>query len=312
MAIQFYSGTPGSGKGLKVVYRIIWWLETGADVIANFPIDMSYFKRKKGIGNFTYIDNDEMTVDYLIDYHNTHHKKNMKPQTLVVIDEAQCMFNCRQWENKDRNGWIKFFSMHRHLNYDIILISQSDRLLDRQIRAFIETEYKCRALRNYKLFGRFLSFLFGGLFCAVEYWYGPNLRCGSELYLLHKRKARIYDTMKLFDNLGGKIDDGSVSRSVGVNNLDCSRDKAEEKINDEVLANDKSQEVVVDNIACDMVSSDSNVSVCDTAVGCAEHVARDNNVVVSDNACCNDSNSISQRLEFFKRVQSILSGGNKK
>ena len=93
------------------------------------------------------------------------------------------------------------------MNYDIILISQSDRLIDRQIRAFIETEYKHRALKNYKLFGQILSLIFGGLFVSVEYWYGPNLKCGSEFFLLNRKKARVYDTMKMFDN-GGDVNNG--------------------------------------------------------------------------------------------------------
>lgn len=231
MSISLYSGTPGSGKSLRATYKLIYWLNAGYDVIANFPIDLGYFRKKK-IGKFNFVENQDLTVEYLIQYHNEHHKPGMKPQTLVVIDEAQCMFNCRQWENKDRNGWIKFFSMHRHLNYDIILISQSDRLLDRQIRAFIETEYRHRAMRNYKLFGRFLSFIFGGLFVSIEYWYGPNLRCGSDFFLLNRRKARVYDTMKLFDNLGGQIRDSVLLGTTDSNNHDSGNDTQEGQVNE--------------------------------------------------------------------------------
>lgn len=211
MAIYLYSGTPGSGKSLRATYKIIQLLERGKNVISNFPIDMDYFKKKKKIGNFTYMDNSELTVDYLIQYAQEHHKRSTKAQTLIVIDECGSIFNCRQWENKDRQKWINFFSWHRHFNYDVILISQSDRLIDRQIRAFIETEFKHRALKNYKLFGQILSLVFGGLFIAVEYWYGPNLKCGSEFFLLNRRKARVYDTMKMFES-GGKTDGNSQSK----------------------------------------------------------------------------------------------------
>lgn len=201
MSIYLYSGTPGSGKSLKATYKIIQWLRFKKNVIANFPIDLDYFKGGK-IGSFTYRENNELTVDYLVDYAKQHHKRSNKAQTLIVIDECGSIFNCRQWENKDRQKWINFFSTHRHLNYDVILISQSDRLIDRQIRAFVETEFKHRALKNYKLFGQILSLIFGGLFVSVEYWYGPNLKCGSEFFLLNRKKARVYDTMKMFDNRG--------------------------------------------------------------------------------------------------------------
>ena len=210
VAIYLYSGTPGSGKSLRATYKIIQWLRKGKNVIANFPIDMDYFKGKK-VGNFTYKPNDELTVDYLVQYAQKHHKRSTKAQTLVVIDECGSIFNCRQWENKDRQKWINFMGLHRHFNYDVVLISQSDRLIDRQIRAFIETEYKHRALKNYKLFGQILSLVFGGLFVSVEYWYGPNLKCGSEFFLLNRRKARIYDTMKMFES-GGKVDANSKNK----------------------------------------------------------------------------------------------------
>jgi len=206
MSIYLYSGTPRSGKSLKATYKIIQWLRAKKNVISNFPVDLDYFKSRK-IGNFTYKDNNDLTVDFLIQYAKENHVKNTKVQTLIVIDECGSIFNCRQWENKERQKWINFFSLHGHLNYDIILISQSDRLIDRQIRAFIETEYKHRALKNYKLFGQILSLIFGGLFVSVEYWYGPNLKCGSEFFLLNRKKARVYDTMKMFDN-GGDVNNG--------------------------------------------------------------------------------------------------------
>lgn len=218
MAIYLYSGTPGSGKSLRATYKIIQWLRFKKNVIANFPIDLDYFKKKK-IGDFQYKSNDELTVDYLIQYANEHHIKSVKAQTLIVIDECGCIFNCRQWENKDRQKWINFFSLHRHFNYDVILISQSDRLIDRQIRAFIESEFKHRSIKNYKLFGQVLSFLFGGLFVAVEYWYGPNLKCGSEFFTLNRKKARVFDTMKLFENGGAKDGNSKNKQSVPVDHV---------------------------------------------------------------------------------------------
>lgn len=200
MSIYLYSGTPGSGKSYHATNDVVDALTRGRNVIANFPVDIDSLKRKrKKMGLFQYVSSFDLSVQYLVDFAKQHHKRNMKTQTLLVIDECGMIFNCRQWENKDRQNWIQFFSTHRHLNYDVILISQSDRLIDRQIRAFIETEYKHRAMKNYMFFGKLLSALSGGLFVAVQYWYGPNLRCGSEYFRLNRRRARLYDTMKMFD-----------------------------------------------------------------------------------------------------------------
>ncbi len=200
--ISLYSGTPGSGKSLYCAYEVIRSLKQGKSVIANFPIDLGYFRKgKKNMqkGDFIYKTNQELTVRFLKDYARDNHKRGKDGQTLIVIDECACMFNSRAWDREDRPEWITFFQQHRKLGYNIILISQNDRLIDRQIRAFIETEYKHRNIRNYKLFGLILSLITGGLFVRVEYWYGTRLKCSSQYFLLNKKKAAIYDTSLIFE-----------------------------------------------------------------------------------------------------------------
>jgi len=208
VSVYLYSGTPGSGKSLRAAYKIIAWLKGGRAVIANFPIDEGYFKKsKKQIGTFTYLDNQSLTVDELKIYAKEHHKPFREHQTLLVIDECAAMFNSRTYGQGDRMDWIFFFQQHRKLGFDVILISQSDRLIDRQIRAFVETEYKHRAISHYKTFGWLISLVCGGLFVSVEYWYGAHLRCGSEMFTLNKKKAAIYDSFKIFET-GGDVHNG--------------------------------------------------------------------------------------------------------
>jgi len=198
MSIDLYSGTPGSGKSLRACYKIISRLKSKRDVIANFSINFDYFKKKK-IGKFTFKQNENMTVNFLLDYAEKNHVKGKEHQTLIVLDECGMMFNSRDYAKKDRMGWIVFFQQHRKLGYDVILISQQDRMIDRQIRGFIETEYKHRNIKNYKTFGWLLSLFSGGFFIAVEVWYGTSLKCGSEFFRYDKRKATIYDTYQIFE-----------------------------------------------------------------------------------------------------------------
>lgn len=197
--LDLYSGTPGSGKSLYATYELITWLKLGRGVIANFDINLDYFGKKKDKVKFTYCDNSELNVDFLIDYAHKNHIKDKEHQTLVIIDEAGTMFNSRDWDAGDRKRWVKFFTLHRKLGFDFILISQFDRMLDRQIRSLIETEYKFRNIKNYKTFGWILSLLCGGLFIRVGYWYGCRLRISSDYFTFNKKKARIYDTYKVFE-----------------------------------------------------------------------------------------------------------------
>ena len=151
------------------------------------------------------VDNTSLTVDYLINFAAEHHKRTVKAQTLVVIDEASIKFNSRDFNVKDRMEWIRFFANHRHFNFEIVLIAQQDRMLDRQIRGCIETEFKHRALKNHKLFGRFLNWFFHGCFMCVEYWYPCKLKNEAMFHVFNKRIASCYDTMALFIDSDNKM-----------------------------------------------------------------------------------------------------------
>lgn len=199
MATILFSGTPGSGKSYIAATKIYNRIKWGYNCIGNFPINYEVFGKKKKIGNYCYLNNQEMTVDALMNYAKLFHKPNRESQTLIVIDECGAMFNCRQWDNKERMAWLIFFQQHRKFGFDILLISQHDRLIDRQIRANIETEYKCRSLSNYNWFGKILALLAGGrYFVCVEVWYGTKLKVGQQFFRLNKRIAKIYDTFQRF------------------------------------------------------------------------------------------------------------------
>jgi len=205
LAISLYSGTPGSYKSYHAVYRSILWLKTGGNVISNFPLNYKKVIKKPIKGTYEMVDNMSLTVDYLIDFAVKHHKRNVKAQTLVVIDEASIKFNSRDFNSKDRMDWVRFMANHRHFNFEIVLIAQQDRMIDRQIRGCIETEYKHRSLKNYKLFGRFLNWFFRGCFMCVEYWYPCKLKSESMFYVFNKKIADCYDTMALFVDSNDKM-----------------------------------------------------------------------------------------------------------
>lgn len=208
--IMLYSGTPGSGKSLHAAMTIVEWAKKGKGVICNFPVTLSHFKKIKKEPIF--LDNSEMTVQALVDYDRKHHKRMKESQTLVVIDEAQVKFNARDYSKKDRKEWCEFFQHHRKYGYDFLLISQYDRMLDKQIRCLIETEYKHRKLNNYGFGGTVLQFLTlnKSWFISIEYWYGGNkLKLGSDTFAYQKKYGMIYDTFALFND--GTQEKGTVT-----------------------------------------------------------------------------------------------------
>lgn len=157
-------------------------------------------KVERKIGNFIYKDNSELTVEYLVEHAKQNHVKGREGQTLVVIDECAVLFNSRSWSEKGRNEWIKFFQMHRHYGYNIILVSQNDRLIDRQIRAFIEYDVKHRKANNLGTIGLLISLFRVQLFAAISYWYGVREKCGSEFFVYRKIYSRLYDSYSQFES----------------------------------------------------------------------------------------------------------------
>lgn len=208
--IYMYTGTPGSGKSYHVAKDIYTYLNMGRNVIANFEINYGMITgRKKGY--FFEKDNFDLTVSWLVDFAELCHKRDAKGrikehQTWIIIDECQLIFNCRSWNDRQRQEWCYFFTQHRKKGYDIILVTQFDRLVDRQIRSLVEYEVKHRKVNNFGKGGIILSLLTFGhpVFAAIEYWYGVKERCGMTMMLGRKKYYAMYDSYKMFDGGGGR------------------------------------------------------------------------------------------------------------
>ena len=196
--IWLYTGTPGSGKSLHAAEVIFSRLRRGGGLICNFPVNEDLVRRRKG--HAEYWDNSDLTARRLAAYAFEHHKMGKEGQTLVVIDECQIIFNCRQFGRADRADWVTFFSQHRKLGFNMILITQNDRMLDKQIRALVEYEIRHRKLENYGLGGKILKLLTFGRtwFVSIEYWYGGNkLKLDSEMFPYRQKYADIYDSYRM-------------------------------------------------------------------------------------------------------------------
>lgn len=203
--IFLYSGTPGSGKSLHTASVVYWSLKRGCPVIANFAMNIDKIKHKKA--EFVEKDNRTLTPEYLIDYAQKYFsgKRVKEGKLLLVIDECQLMFNAREWNITGRAEWLSFFTQHRKFGYDIILVAQFDRMIDRQIRSLIEYEMVHRKVSNMGWKGKFLSIVMGGnVFVSVKVWYPMKERVGAEFFHARKKYYSLYDTFGMF----GTVADG--------------------------------------------------------------------------------------------------------
>lgn len=199
--IYLYTGTPGSGKSYHAAEVVDRALRRKVPVIANFQVNLNPKKHK---GEFIYIDTLSLDPAFFMEYAQEHFDpRKGEGQGMIFIDEAQIPFNPRTGfgakDTKTRMAWINYFSKHRYYFWDVVLITQNDRMLDRQIRSLVETEYKHRKLTNYGAKGMFMIVVFHKMFVAVQYWYPIQERVGSEFFNLRKSVCKLYDTFKKFD-----------------------------------------------------------------------------------------------------------------
>lgn len=193
--VILYTGTPGSGKSYHAT-DLVWHLtKKKINVIANFVINLP----DKLQPYFYFLDNKQFRVSKLLEFSKEHHEENREGQTCIIIDEAATMFNVNNSSDKKMESWIKFFSQHRKLGYDIILIAQNDRMLDRQVRANIEYHYIHRKLSNFGIKGFIIKILLHRDFVCVHQWYTIKERLGADYFRIKKKIAASYDTFSLFD-----------------------------------------------------------------------------------------------------------------
>lgn len=197
--IKIFTGGPGNGKSFNMASKIRDALRRGQNVISTVPINVDYVSNggRKKIGNYTRIPIDEINPELLYAYMINNHIKDKEHQTLIFMDECQIIFNSREWNKPGRKEWLLFFQVHRHLGYDVFLITQADTFLDKQIRELVEIEVKHRKVSN------FLWFVPFTLFVQREEWYaaGSKAKIGSNFVLGRSSVFKIYDSYTIFNEI---------------------------------------------------------------------------------------------------------------
>ena len=201
--ISLYSGTPGSGKSCHAAREIALRLQRkDSVVIGNFFFNTKAVKKCKGV--YLYVPNHRLDPDKLLRFSRRlakHLGRRLREgEVKIYIDEAQLLFNSREYSSPNRRAWLSFFSQHRHYGYDVILLAQFDRMLDRQIRGLIEYEHVHRKIANAGAMGAFVSFLFrGNLFICIEKWYPIKETIDTSFFFTSKYIYNLYDSYNHFE-----------------------------------------------------------------------------------------------------------------
>lgn len=202
--ITLYSGTPGSGKSLHVAKKIReHYARKKKPVICNFDFKIGMLKKKKEAA-FIRVSNKDLTPEFLVwfsDEYRRHRSIKHVPEgeILLVIDECQLLFNSRNWSRADRGGWISFFSQHRKLGYEVILIAQKITMVDNQIRGVIEYMIEHRKVKNIGTAATIIDIIAGGnLHVSVKIYLPLNEKVYSEWFRADKRLYMLYDTYSRF------------------------------------------------------------------------------------------------------------------
>lgn len=227
--IRLFTGVGGSSKSYHTARVIKSCLLDKVNVISNIAINIDYVRKPvknfkgeiKGyrhqIGDFYFVNNEKLSPELLIAYSELNHKKDkqgnlIEGQSLVVIDECQLLFDPRIVK-ADRAKWVRFFCLHRHYGYDIILVTQHNRLIDRQIRDQCTEEVKHRDCSNNGMIGFMLStFLRLRFYCAVTVWNGS--KTNVNFYLLNKKIYKIYDSYTEFEHKDMMISEALYRRNL--------------------------------------------------------------------------------------------------
>lgn len=216
--IEQYTGTIGSGKSYHALERITEALKKGKHVVANFPLNFTEGMINRGYAErFMYVPDEFLigekgvaflyklsTEEIQIGYGDTKEPRfyGEESSCLVVIDEAGNYFAPMDYQMPDQKLWRTFFTQSRKMGYDFILVSQTDRQVNRVIRSCVEFEVIHRKANQVFPF-KYLPFT---IFMYVKYWKQTRERLGSESSIFVKRFADLYNTHELFGNFDKDVE----------------------------------------------------------------------------------------------------------
>lgn len=221
--IEVCQGTPGSGKSAAAVARAILHVRKGGVVAANFSLIDGWadvVASKHVFSMFSPTFRYKLASSLHRRFYSVtslHAIKSINPRQeatgvykdnggysegsgLLILDEAQLCFNSRKWEKNF--DWIEFFTQHRKLGWNVILIAHTIDMIDSQIRPLAEYESRFRNLQKLKIPIIGLPFSPIPMFLVIRRYAGlgagASVISDRDLYPLPLWAARLYDSLAVF------------------------------------------------------------------------------------------------------------------
>lgn len=228
--IEVMQGSPGSGKSAVATARAIDHLRAGGVVAANFSLvngwsdvvagqrlvnkifPQKHYEQSSCLhGRFFTINSLEAIkkIDpkaLAVDKHAYKKGRYSEGHGLLILDECQLCFNARKWEKNFE--WIEFFTQHRKLGWNVLLIAHTIDMIDSQIRPLAEYESRFRNLQKVKLPMIGLPISPYPVFVVIQRYAGLGAGAGviasRAMFPLPKWAASLYDSLHVFsrDNWG--------------------------------------------------------------------------------------------------------------
>lgn len=220
-------GSPGSGKSAVAVALALDHVRNGGVVAANFGLVHGWSDVLANRSMWSWFDEEYRYKRSLSYYNRLYHVKSLQAVMevgkslpnlcegvhtydgsykegggLLILDEAQLIFNSRKW---DKNfSWIEFFTQHRKLGWNVLVIAHSIEMIDSQIRPLFEYEARFRNLQKVRIPVLGVPLCPYPVFNVVYRYAGLGSGAGiishRDLVPLPLWAARLYDSLAVFNS----------------------------------------------------------------------------------------------------------------